>query len=87
MWLVLQARLDEEQAALARRQASFARDRDALTPAEEEEYEHAVEEAQFKIGILQRRLANHEEAALHKYYDLDKRLRADPRLEVLLTPI
>lgn len=85
--LLLQARLDEEQSALARRQASFARDRDALTPAEEEEYEHAVEEAQFKIGILQRRLANHEEAALQKYYELDKRLRADPRLEVLLTPI
>jgi hypothetical protein len=83
----LQARLEEEQAALARRQASYARDRDALTPAEEEEYEHAADEAAFRIGILQRRLARHEEAALQKYYELDKKLRNDARLAVLLMPV
>lgn len=79
--------MDEEQAALARRQAAFARDRDALTPAEEEEYEKAADETTFRIGILQRRLARHEEAALQKYYELDKKLRNDARLAVLLTPI
>lgn len=84
---IIQARLEEEQAALARRQASYARDRDALTPAEEEEYEHAADEAAFRIGILQRRLARHEEAALQKYYDLDKKLRNDARLAVLLMPV
>lgn len=34
----------------------------------------------------QRRLQRHEEAALAKYYALDKRLRADPRLAMLLAP-
>jgi hypothetical protein len=47
------ARLDEEQAALARRQAAFSRDRDMLTPAEEEEHEVAAQEAGFRINILQ----------------------------------
>lgn len=81
-----QARLDDEQATLNRRHASYARDRDALSPAEEEEYEHAVEEAQFRIAILQRRLQRHEEAALSKYYELDRKLRHDTRLHVLLVP-
>jgi len=85
--LLYQARLDEEQAALARRQASYARDRDALTPAEDEEHEHAVNDASFKISILQRRLARHEESALQKYYELDKKLRMDPRLHMLLVPM
>eukprot|EP00775_Hariotina_reticulata_P013287 gene13287-13418_t len=84
---IIQARLDEEQSALSRRQASYARDRDALTPAEEEEYEHAVDDASFKISILQRRLARHEESALQKYYELDKKLRTDPRLLMLLVPV
>jgi hypothetical protein len=45
-----------------------------------------VEEAGFRIAILQRRLGRHEEAALTKYYELDKRLRGDERLAVLLAP-
>ena len=82
----MQARLDEEQSALARRQASYARERDGLTPEEEEEYERAVQEAGFRTSILQKRLARHEETALQQYYQLDKRLRADPRLSMLLKP-
>jgi len=82
----MQARLDEEQAALARRQASYACDRDSLTPEEEEEFEKAVEEVAFRSSILQKRLARHEETALQQYYQLDKRLRADPRLSMLLRP-
>lgn len=70
--------MDEEQAALARRQASYARDRDSLTPEEEDEYENAVTEAGFRTSILQKRLARHEETALQQYYQLDKRLRGDP---------
>lgn len=82
-----QARLDEEQAALARRQAAYVRDRDSLSPEEEEDYEKAVEEAAFRTSILQKRLARHEETALQQYYQLDKRLRADPRLSMLLQPV
>lgn len=82
-----QARLDEEQAALARRQASYVRDRDTLTPEEDAEYEKAAEDAAFRTDILQKRLARHEETALQQYYQLDKRLRADPRLSMLLKPV
>lgn len=79
----LQARLDEEQAGLARRAAAFARDRELLTPAEEEEAEAAAEAGGFRVAILERRLQRHEEAALAQYYALDRRLRADPRLAAL----
>jgi hypothetical protein len=84
--VLAQARLDEEQAALSRRQASYARERDGLTPEEEEDYDKAVQEAAFRTSILQKRLARHEETALQQYYQLDKRLRGDPRLSMLLKP-
>lgn len=79
-----QARLDEEAAALARRQQVFARDRDQMSAMEEEEYERAAQEALFRITILEKRLRRHEEQALRKYYDLDAQLRGDGRLASLL---
>ena len=44
----MQARLDEESNALAKRQQNFQRDRDQMTQEEEDEYEHAVEESMFR---------------------------------------
>lgn len=79
-----QARLDEESAALAKRQQTFHRDRDQMSAAEEEDYERQTEESMFRIHILERRLRRHEEQALHKYYELDAKLRADGRLAALL---
>jgi len=38
-----------------------------------------------RIHILEKRLKRHEEQALHKYYELDHKLRSDPRLQALLT--
>ena len=55
-----------------------------MTAEEEEEYEKAVEESMFRIHILEKRLKRHEEQALHKYYELDHKLRSDPRLLSLL---
>ncbi|KAL6761433.1 hypothetical protein V8C86DRAFT_3131553 [Haematococcus lacustris] len=81
---IIQARLDEESAALAKRQQNYQRDRDQMTVEEEEEYERAVEESMFRIHILEKRLKRHEEQALHKYYELDHKLRSDPRLAALL---
>ncbi|KXZ51889.1 hypothetical protein GPECTOR_11g323 [Gonium pectorale] len=81
---IIQARLDEETAALAKRQQNFHRDRDQMSAAEEEEYERQTEESMFRIHILERRLRRHEEQALHKYYELDAKLRSDPRLTALL---
>ncbi|KAG2491059.1 hypothetical protein HYH03_010505 [Edaphochlamys debaryana] len=81
---IIQARLDEETAALAKRQQNFHRDRDQMSAADEEDYERQTEESMFRIHILERRLRRHEEQALHKYYELDGRLRADTRLAALL---
>jgi hypothetical protein len=80
----IQSRHDEETAALAKRQANFQRDRDQLSRAEEEEYERACEESMFRIHVLEQRLKRHEEQALQKYYDLDTKLRNEPRLAALL---
>jgi hypothetical protein len=38
----------------------------------------------YRIHILEKRLKRHEEQALHKYYDLDHRLRSDNRLAALM---
>ncbi len=55
-----------------------------MSREEEQEYERACEESMFCIAILEKRLKRHEEQALHKYYELDAKLRKDPRLAVLL---
>ena len=79
-----QTRHNEETAALAKRQANYARDRDTLSKEAETEYEAACERSAFKVQILEKRLKRHEEQAMRKYYDLDHKLRRDPRLAVLL---
>jgi hypothetical protein len=37
-----------------------------------------------RVHILEKRLKQHEEQALHKYYELDYKLRSDVRLAALL---
>ena len=68
----------------AQLQAHFQRDRDQMSREEEEEYEQACEDSMFRIHILDKRLKRHEEAALQSYYELDNKLRHDPRLAVLM---
>jgi hypothetical protein len=79
----LQMRHDEEAATLSKRRANFQRDRDQLTKEAETEYEEECERSTFKITILEKRLKHHEEQAICKYYELDHKLRRDPRLAVL----
>lgn len=50
--LDMQARHDEEAAALAKRRANFQRDRDQLAKEAETEYEDACERAAFKLQVL-----------------------------------
>jgi hypothetical protein len=79
---IIQARLNEENAKLSRKQEQFQRSQregDMST----EEYEKYCTEAMFRIQILEQRLASHEDAALKKFKELDMRLAADPRLIVL----
>ena len=79
---IIQARLNEENAKLSRKQEQFQRSQregDMST----EEYEKYCTEAMFRIQILEQRLASHEDAALKKFKELDMRLAAEPRLLVL----
>ena len=57
-----------------------------MSASEEEDYERASEESLFRIHILEKRLRRHEEQALHKYYELDTKLRSDLRMAALLSP-
>ena len=57
---IIKGRLDREDAALVKRRNAFERDRDVMTPAEEE-FNRACEESTFKINILNQRLERHEE--------------------------
>jgi hypothetical protein len=81
-----QARHDEEAALLSKRQANFHRDRDQLAKEAEADFEEARARSLFKIQILEKRLKHHEEQAIRKYYELDSKLRSDPRLAVLRQP-
>jgi hypothetical protein len=77
---IIQARHDHETAVLAKRQANYQRDRDVLTREEEEEYDRACDESAFRLHILEQRMKRHEDQALTQYYELDARLKADPRM-------
>jgi len=79
---IIQARLNDENARLARKQEQFQRSQregDLST----EDYENYCTQAMFRIQILEQRLVAHEEAALKKYSVLDAKLASDPRLRVL----
>ena len=80
---IIQSRLNEETAKLARKQEQFQRSQregDLST----EEYEKYCTEAMFRIQILEQRLVAHEESAIQKFGNLDSKLSAEPRLAVLL---
>lgn len=80
---IIQSRLNEENAKLARKQEQFQRSQregDLST----EEYERYCTEAMFRIQILEQRLVAHEESAIQKFGNLDSKLSAEPRLAVLL---
>jgi len=81
---IIQSRLDEENSALLKRQAAYQRSRDHIDKTDEEEYERYCQEAAFRIQILDARLKRHEELALQKYTEMDRKLREDTRLVVLL---
>jgi hypothetical protein len=81
---IIQARLNDENAKLGRKQEQFQRSQregDLST----EEYEKYCTDAMFRIQILEQRLITHEETALKKFLELDVRLSNDPRLRVLKT--
>ena len=81
---IIQTRQDEETALLAKRQVAFQRGREQMTRAEEEEFERQSEQIMFRIHILEQRIRRHGEQAIQKYYDLEEKLNADPRLKLAL---
>ncbi|KAF4043938.1 putative TGc domain-containing protein [Phytophthora infestans] len=80
---IIQGRLDKENAILAKRQAAFQRSQREHDQGTDDEFERFCSETMFRIQILEQRLASHEETALHKYAEMDKRLHSDLRLRVL----
>ncbi|KAL4152038.1 hypothetical protein PRNP1_008973 [Phytophthora ramorum] len=80
---IIQGRLDKENTLLAKRQAAFQRSQREHDQGTDEEFERFCSETMFRIQILEQRLASHEETALQKYAEMDKRLHGDPRLRVL----
>jgi hypothetical protein len=80
---IIMTRLNDENAKLAKKQATFQRNQRDNDPSAEEDFERFCSEAMFRIQILEQRLASHEETALKKFQDLDEKLCADPRLRIL----
>jgi len=81
---IIETRLEEEQAALTKRQVGYQRqDNKGDKDSESEEYEKYVNEAQFKIQILKQRRDRHEDLAKAKFKDMIERLQNDPRLAIL----
>jgi len=80
---IVQSRLDDENAALSKKQAAFQRNRDHMDPSDEADFERYCQEAMFRIQILEGRLDRHTELSLQKYAEMDARLRDDPRLRKL----
>lgn len=80
---IIQGRLDKENSQLAKRQAAFQRSQREHVQGTDDDFERFCSDTMFRIQILEQRLARHEEAALHKYAEMDKRLYNDPRLRVL----
>lgn len=79
---IIETRLEEEQAALTKRQVGYQRqDNKGDKDTESEEYEKYVNEAQFKIQILKQRRDRHEDLAKMKFKEMIERLENDPRLK------
>ena len=81
---IIETRLEEEQAALTKRQVGYQRqDNKGDKDSESEEYEKYVNEAQFKIQILKQRRDRHEDMAKAKFKEMIEKLQNDPRLAIL----
>nr|CCA24118.1 conserved hypothetical protein [Albugo laibachii Nc14] len=77
---IIQTRIDHENMQLAKRQAAFQRSQRDQDENKDEEYKRYCTETMFRIQILEQRLTKHEETALHKYAEMDRRLHNDTRL-------
>lgn len=80
---IVKERLEEETESLRRKQQTFQRDRDGMGREEEEQHEVEVEQAMFRIHISDQRKRRHDEEALLKFYELDRKLKQDERLAIL----
>eukprot|EP00756_Hemistasia_phaeocysticola_P014690 Hpha_TRINITY_DN15351_c1_g2::TRINITY_DN15351_c1_g2_i1::g.87928::m.87928 len=82
---IMQNRLDREKEDLARKQQNYHKNQEQMPErGEHEEYIRFVEEAMWRISILEKRLERHQDQALQKYANLDTKLRNDPRLKEAL---
>ncbi|CEG47569.1 uncharacterized protein PHALS_04437 [Plasmopara halstedii] len=80
---IIQGRLNKENSQLAKRQAAYQRSQREHIEDPDDDFERFCSDTMFRIQILEQRLTRHEETALLKYAEMDKRLNSDPRLRVL----
>eukprot|EP01062_Namystynia_karyoxenos_P010229 TRINITY_DN13621_c0_g2_i1.p1 TRINITY_DN13621_c0_g2~~TRINITY_DN13621_c0_g2_i1.p1 ORF type:complete len:1002 (+),score=402.03 TRINITY_DN13621_c0_g2_i1:106-3111(+) len=85
---IMQNRLDKEKEELARTQQNFHKSQEQMSEHKEhEQYIRFVEDAMWRISILEKRLERHQDQALQKYANLDTKLRNDPRLKEALAMV
>lgn len=81
---IIQSRLNDENILLGKRQEQFQRSqREGEFSKISAEHEKYCTDALFRIQILEKRLADHEDTSLKKFAELDIKLASDPRLRAL----
>lgn len=80
---IIQQHLDDENTKLNQRRTQYKRQTGAVAGEADEEFTSFYEQSAFRIDILRARLARHEELAVRKYMEMDKKLDNDPRLKAL----
>ena len=77
---IMHTRVDKETGERDRLQNELQKHADLLSHAEKEQIRKDVETLQFKLDILESRIAKHKEEATRKYIDMDNKIRNDPRI-------
>jgi hypothetical protein len=78
---IIQEHLDDENQKLHQRRTWYKRQTGSGAVEADEDFTKFYEQSAFKIDILRARLARHEEQAVQKYVEMDRRLNADIRLK------
>ena len=82
----MHARRTRDQEELRRKQQAYARIRNP-TEAVTREFNAAMENATYKLGVLDGRIEEAGASLATQYAALEARLRADPRLQSVYDPV
>jgi len=77
---IMAKRLEDERAALQRRQVAFQRAQDTDAAQETDAFHAFVEKAVWKIHLVETRIDRHEQESSTRFAKLEQQLRDDPRI-------